>query len=134
MSRKQKFRDRFDYESWPQVQCAKPLTWKRAWKIWRKYMYSKEQLNAAIDEAVEAFCLESLKYQQEGRLCIIANWKSYCFGVCITANWKSYCFAHSVRPSVCRQNLSIAVSVSPLTALMMENAMIVEVRRRCNAQ
>ena len=55
VSREQKFRDRCCYESWPQLQGAKPLRRKS-----RKpdqvdiARYSKEQIDAAIDAAVQA--------------------------------------------------------------------------------
>ena len=111
-----------DYESWPQLQGAKPLRRKS-----RKpdqvdiARYSKEQINAAIDAAVQAFGLESLKHQQQKAIEEFVSGRDVF--VALPAGFgKSYCFAllPSFRPSACRQRASITACVSPVTDLVME--------------
>ena len=82
-----------DYESWPQLQGAKPLRRKSCKPdqvdIAR---YSKEQIDAAIDAAVQAFSLESLKHQQQKAIEKFASERDVF--VALTASFrKSYCFA-----------------------------------------
>ena len=93
VSREQKFRDRCCYESWPQLQGVKPLRRKS-----RKpdqvdiVRYSKEQIDAAIDAAVQAFGLESLKHQQQKAIEEFVSGRDVF--VALPAGFgKSYCFA-----------------------------------------
>ena len=90
-----------DYESWPQLQGAKPLRRKS-----RKpdqvdiARYSKEQIDAAIDAAVQAFGLESLKHQQQKAI------EEFVSGRDVFVALPAVLFrssAYSFRPSACRQ-------------------------------
>ena len=107
-----------DYESWPQLQGAKPLRRKS-----RKpdqvdiARYSKEQIDAAIDAAVQAFGLESLKHQQQKAIEEFVSGRDVF--VALPAGFgKSYCFA--LLPTVfdhlrAGKEPSIMVCVSPVT-------------------
>ena len=84
--------------------------------------YSKEQIDAAIDAAMEVFGLESLKHQQREAIREFASGRDV-FVALPTGFGKSYCFA--LLPTVfdrlrAGKDPSIVVCVSPLTALMME--------------
>ena len=112
-----------DYESWPQLQGAKPLKRKS-----RKpdqvdiARYSKEQIDVAIDVAVQAFGLESLKHQQQKAIEEFVSGRDVF--VALPAGFgKSYCFA--LLPTVfdhlrAGKEPSIIVCVSPVTDLVME--------------
>ena len=86
--------------------------------------YSKEQIDAAIDAAMEVFGLESLKHQQREAIREFASGRDV-FVALPTGFGKSYCFA--LLPTVfdrlrAGKDPSIVVCVSPLTALMMEQS------------
>ena len=84
--------------------------------------YSREQIDAAIDAAMQVFGLKSLKYQQREAIREFVSGRDV-FVSLPTGFGKSYCYAllptvfDSLRP---HEEPSIVLCVSPLTALMME--------------
>ena len=84
--------------------------------------YSREQIDAAIDAAMQVFCLKSLKYQQREAIREFVSGRDV-FVSLPTGFGKSYCYAllptvfDNLRP---HEEPSIMLCVSPLTALMME--------------
>ena len=83
--------------------------------------YSKEQIDAAVDAAVQAFGLESLKNQQQKA--IEEFFSGQDVFVALPADFENSCFAllPTVFDHLCAgKEVSIMVCVSPLTALVME--------------
>ena len=84
--------------------------------------YSREQIDAAIDAAMQVFCLKSLKYQQREAIREFVSGRDV-FVSLPTGFGKSYCYA--LLPTVfdnlrSHEEPSIMLCVSPLTAVMME--------------
>ena len=84
--------------------------------------YSKEQIDATIDAAVQAFGLESLKHQQQKAIEEFVSGRDVFVALSVGFG-KSYCFA--LLPTVfdhlrAGKEPSIMVCVFPLTVLVME--------------